>query len=376
MRATTFLVIAAVPALVHAQAYFELSSGELHEGRLGAFQGDSRLDTAIGRLALDADTKVMRRDPFGSREAVVLAADGLHADNAAGQLAVARFAAERGVWTAARSHLNRALQLDPDSGPALALAASWAARFQMNEFEAGPKPNVRKALEAWIKEGASRDWVGAAMVEAKTRPLDDALLLHPMLKALKTGQPPARWCAARVLSRLRSDPERIKPLYRRGVLDPSAVVRIECVRALKVTKDPVFCRLFGKSLASGNQAIRIAAAEALAELEIADGAEPLVRLLAGEDPVAPRNHIASTTQVAYVKDYDVEVAQGAVIADPVVDIVQEGVIHDFAVVSVTAERKVYFGALRRITKRDFGQDVGKWKAYVESTKAKGAPAGS
>ncbi len=51
---------------------------------------------------------------------------------------------------------------------------------------------------------------------------------------------------------------------------------------------------------------------------------------------APRLVVANTqranlqvlTEIAYVKDFDVEIAQGSVVADPVVDVVKEGVILD------------------------------------------------
>jgi type II secretory pathway component GspD/PulD (secretin) len=41
-----------------------------------------------------------------------------------------------------------------------------------------------------------------------------------------------------------------------------------------------------------------------------------------------RAHLQVITHVAYIKDYDVEIAQNAVIADPIVDVVKEGVILD------------------------------------------------
>lgn len=41
-----------------------------------------------------------------------------------------------------------------------------------------------------------------------------------------------------------------------------------------------------------------------------------------------RANLQVTTQVAYVKDFDVEIAQAAVIADPIVEVVREGVVLD------------------------------------------------
>jgi hypothetical protein len=41
-------------------------------------------------------------------------------------------------------------------------------------------------------------------------------------------------------------------------------------------------------------------------------------------PLAPA-HVTTTNQTAYVRDFEVEVREGAVIADPIVDVVQDGV---------------------------------------------------
>jgi hypothetical protein len=371
MRAILLLAIAAIPGLLPAQSFFELSTGDRCEGKVSGSAAISRIETAVGRLPLGDDVRVMRRDAFGPHENVALAEFALDDKNVAGQVAVAEYAAEQGIWTAARRHLNRALEAAPDDEQALALASKWADRFHLNAFEEGPKPNAHRALEAWLKEDLAKDWVGAAMVRAKVRGMRAADLLHPMIHALRTAEPQARWCAAQVLTGFRESPERIKPLYRRGILDASPVVRTECVRALKVTQDPVFAKLFAKSLASQVQAIRISAAQALAELEMPEGAEPIVRLLSGQTPVAPRNHFISTTQTAYVKDYDVQVAQNAVIADPIVDVVQDGVVLDVAVVSIQAEHRIYYAALRRMTKQDFGTDLAKWRAHLKIEPAGG-----
>lgn len=372
MRATFLLAIVALPAVAPAQGYFELSTGGRFEGKVSGSAAASRLETAVGRLPLAEDVRVLRRDGFGAHEGVAFAEFALDDKDVSGQVAVAAYAAEQGIWSAARRHLNRALETDPDSEAALALAAKWADRFHLNAFEEGAKPNLHRALEAWLKDDLTKDWVGAAMVRAKVRAMGASDLLRPMIRTLKAAEPQARWCAAQVLTAFRNEPERIKPLYRRGILDASPIVRTECVRALKATQDPVFCKLFAKSLASQVQAIRISAAEALGELEMPEGAEPVVRLLSGDMPVAPRNHIISTTQVAYVKDYDVQVAQNAVIADPIVDVVQDGTVLDVAVVSVQAERHIYFAALRRMTRQDFGTDLSKWRAHLRMPKTETA----
>ncbi|HVS08910.1 MAG TPA: hypothetical protein VMS76_03475, partial [Planctomycetota bacterium] len=58
-----------------------------------------------------------------------------------------------------------------------------------------------------------------------------------------------------------------------------------------------------------------------------------------------RANIAVLNQVAYVQDFDVEIAQGASIADPIVNVVQDGVILDVRPV-VSADRRFILMELR------------------------------
>ena len=141
--------------------------------------------------------------------------------------------------------------------------------------------------------------------------------------------------------RSRTDQAALPARHPRSVAD----VRTECVRALKVTKDPVFCQLFAKSLASKNQAVRIAAAEALGRARDGRGRRADRAPALGRRPVPPQQHHRSTTQVAYVKDYDVQVAQRR--GDRRPDRRHRAGRHglDVAVVSVQMERHVYFTAL-------------------------------
>ncbi|HYC76289.1 MAG TPA: HEAT repeat domain-containing protein [Planctomycetota bacterium] len=339
-----------------------LESGARHEARRRTSQEGVVLATALGDVVV-AKAQVASTAPI-TAEATAFAAtvEGLHPDNVAGQWAAGRAAAGRGLWTAARAHVNRVLQHDADHAGARGLAASWAATFRLHPFEAGPEASDSKVVAAWFENGAA-DWVGAAMVVAKCKGRKAESLLRPALKAMKAPTSSVRWAAAQVLADLRYEPERIKPLYRAGLVDRSPPVRREAVRALRGTNDPVFVQLYAKNLAHAEQAVRMTAAEALGELGMAEAVEPLLAA-ASSDGRPPRSHIAVVTQRAYVKDFDVEVAQGAVIADPVVDVVQDGTVLDVGVVAIVMERRVYFSALRRITGRKLGDDVNAWRAAL------------
>ncbi len=58
-----------------------------------------------------------------------------------------------------------------------------------------------------------------------------------------------------------------------------------------------------------------------------------------------RAHLAVLNQVAYVKDFDVEIAQAASIADPIVDVIQDGVVLDVRPV-VSADRRFIMMEMR------------------------------
>jgi hypothetical protein len=75
--------------------------------------------------------------------------------------------------------------------------------------------------------------------------------------------------------------------------------------------------------------------------------------------------VAITSQIAYVKDYDVEVAQTAFIADPVVDVIQDGAVLETAVIHVQVERRLYRDALRHLTGADFGTKPGAWRRWLD-----------
>jgi hypothetical protein len=361
----TLLLFAAPAERVVAQRSVEmvsLSSGEVHEARRTAVNEGILLETSLGSIVVDKKEIVGAVPSVGAQAEFDAAIDGLHPNNVAGQFAAAKLAASKGLWTATRASLNRVLEIDPDHEEARALVASYAARFRVNAFEGEKNNGDVKAVKDWL-EKAGDDPVAAVYAIEKTRTKSAEVVLRPALKALREPKPWARFAGANVVARCKFEPERIKPLYRAALVDAAPHVRRECVRALKGTNDPVFVGLFARNLYRAEQAVRMTAAEALGELGMKEAIEPLLAAASGE-PRAPRSFISVTTQRAYVKDFDVEVAQGAIIADPIVDVVQDGSVLEASVVSILIERRVYFTALRRLTGLAHGDDLNAWKASV------------
>ena len=330
------------------------------EGRVVLRGTKATLVTVFGELRIERDAAMAARDSAPERLACAERAAQIPKGFAAGHAALARWCVDRGLFTMAREQMELALAIDPGHKVVHEAAAKLAERF-------GPVwlVDVRRddIAETLLLQRAAIGRSEAAIALAAAQHVPAAELFRPALKALKLDQPHARWTATKVLARLRTEPLRIKPLFMLSLADATPVVRREAARALAATADPVFVKLYAKNLTHPEGQVRCRAAEAIAELGLAHGVAPL--LAAFEDSWKPaRANLTVTQQTAYLKDFDVEVAQGAVIADPVIDIVQSGVVLDVAVVSIVAERQVYRGALARLLKHDFGDSPAAWRAAL------------
>lgn len=369
-RFAVLAVLFAGSALAPAQKGLErivLSSGEVHEARRTTSEEGVQLTTALGTLTVKAADIAAATAATDAQKAFAADIEGLHPANVRGQAAAAKSAADKGLWTAVRTHANLALEADPEDAETRALLAKLAKTFRLNAFEGEDGHRRQKAVDDWCEQ-AGRDATAAVLAIEKARGTPASLLLRPALKALKSREPWSRYAAARLLTELRFEPERIKPLYRMSLVDRDARVRKAAVQALKATNDPVFVGLYARNLGRPEQSIRMTAGEALGELGMKEALEPLVAAAAGDGPRPPHSYISVTNQRAYVKDFDVEVAQGAVIADPIVDVVQDGTVLDVAVVQITIERHVYYTALRRLTGLKHADDPSLWRTALAAKK--------
>lgn len=277
-----------------------------------------------------------------------------------GHAALARWCVTKGLLKEAFLELSRALPLVP-AHPAVLAAIDELAFAVSTDWLAKARKDDR--VETLLLVHASAGFGEAAVAARLARDESAAEQLRVALKALEQRDASTRWAGAVVLAELRNAPLRIKPLYKATLLDEAAPVRRAAATALAVTADPAFVTLFAKHLANEHPSVRVRAAEALEVIDQAAGAEAVLRALEASFQPA-RANLTVTTQTAYVKDFDVQVAAGAVIADPVVAVVQSGVVLDVAVVSVVAERAVYRRVLARLLRRDCGEDPKAWRAAL------------
>ena len=173
-------------------------------------------------------------------------------------------------------------------------------------------------------------------------------------------------------------------VLRTTILDASSEVRAVAVALSRPLAD-VDVGYLATGLADQNAKVRIRTAEALGELGNPAAAKLLVlaaphagKGLAAADGVdgSVRAHIAVLEQQAYVRDFDVEVAQSSFIADPQIDTIQSGMVLDVTVHAVFSEPVIvdaYRKALRRLTSQDPGADPRGWPQWLIRQRNQAAP---
>ncbi len=277
-----------------------------------------------------------------------------------GHAALARWCVTKGLHREAFAEISQAVPLVP-AHPALLAAIDELAFAVSTDWLAMARKDDR--VETLLLTHASANFGEAAVAVRLAQDEAAAERLRVALKALEHRAASARWAGAKVLAELRDAPLRIKPLYKATLLDEAAQVRRAAASALAVTADPAFVKLFSKHLANEHPTVRVRAAEALEVIDQLAGADAVLRAFEASFQPA-RANLTVTTQTAFLKDFDVQVAAGAVIADPVVAVVQSGVVLDVAVVSIVAERTVYRRVLARLVRHDWGEDPKAWRAAL------------
>lgn len=368
MRIATLLAVAFhAAAPLGAQELLTLRDGSRLEGTVAERAGGLLVASPLGRRQLARDEVQSRESAEPLRARFESHRATRPASLRSARVALARWCFEQGLTSGCIEELEAALQMGAieDEG-AMQLAGRLSAQWQVHPGEDADKGRDRREyLQGLFRDYAARGFVQAAIAYHRVEPLREDPVFRLAMGQLRSESESARFLGATVAGAYRSNVERVAPLYRRSLADPSGTVRHASVRSLAGSDDPAFARLYAKNLDHGAQRVRMHAAEALGNLGAMQGAAPLIAALrATAGATVPRNHIAVTTQRAYVKDFDVEVAAGAVIADPVVDIVQDGAVLDVAAVAISIERTIYVQALKRLAGRDFGFDVAKWEAWL------------
>lgn len=268
-----------------------------------------------------------------------------------------------------------------------------AVTQQLRDFVATLEPllladNLRQAptserVAALLKPARSNERRGKATtrIELLARePRANQLLRH----AARHNASPARRLTALAALDRRGEPGNQRFVIRTAIVDRSKLVRRDVLKIvrLKATKQHVHYLAAGLQHASGK--VRKRTADALGGLGhpaaigllVKAGPHAATGLAGGSDGTTTRGHVAFLTQTSYVRDFDVEVASAAFIADPKVDVLQAGAVLDATVMGVTNVRSIrhaYRRALRKLTQQDPGRDPSQWAKKLQKQLAATTP---
>jgi hypothetical protein len=181
----------------------------------------------------------------------------------------------------------------------------------------------------------------------------------------------------------------IGPMAVHAVLDPAIDVRDEAILGLRAANDPKACGMLVQALANPSGLVRGNAIDALGRAGYREGVEPLIQLMMAASAAAAsgggangvRSNLFIGLQTAYVQDFNVEIAQAASIADPIVGALQSGVVFDVTVggvssVPITTEIWTAARALVRLTGERIGADPPAWEKWWKANRHRYVPGAS
>lgn len=338
------------------------SSWELREGR-----------DAWRALPLESVTRVVLEREALERRRQLLAK--VERNDSTQRVIAADWMLREGLADEALAELETVLGDEPDHPGALRVLTSPPVPL------AAPGSSSTAPLDAMRSASVRPRVVQELAIVALGRRADAEAVDAALAKALHSPATRMRSFAALALRRLRPGAQ-AKELLGRAVLDSSAQVREEAALALRAVGEEGLILPIVRALRSEHTSVRSNAADALGAMGFAAAVEPLINRLSsvsapqsgGGGWQAPAANIFVGRQVAYVQDYDVEVAQFASIADPQVNVALEGSVLDVRVIgvqqfSVATESRRIRGALARLTGANPGATNRAWLDWWEQNKA-------
>lgn len=254
-------------------------------------------------------------------------------------------------------------QLEPELLPRKYRAAATEAR-------------IRELLQGHRKsEGAGRR---QARIEVLAR---EANADKDLRREARRNQDPARRELALAALLRRGTTGNDAFAWRSAILDPDQGVRTSAMamsQELGIGEGAV--SYLAPGLGHGSAEVRIRTAEAFGALGDASAIAPIVAatpsVAALAAPVGAgenRAHVAFLQSTSYIRDFDVEIASAAFIADPKVDVLQSGSVLDVTIHSIQMERvrvyRAYRKALHSLAGSDPGTDPATWPDWLQRVEA-------
>ncbi len=342
---------------------------------------------AVERVALERDVLEEAR----VRERTLLRGRGLAASAAALQEARAAHAGwllDEGLVPEALRALDELLEEAPDQPRARALCLDARLALPLPALAAGAAgaDDGGADLEPFLASAARGDGVLREQAAARLRaalaprepaepsgsgaPLPVAALDRALCAELRHGDSRRRALAAFLLRR--GLPGRaLRELLARSTADGSRAVRLEANRALGDADDARVLGTLVRLLSAPRPETSARAVEALADIGHGAAVQPLIAFLerSRRSGAGGSGSVGFGTWTAVVGDFDVEVAQGAAIADPRPRVVGDGVSLDARILGTSetsSARALACDALERITGERPGRSSRAWSTWWQT----------
>jgi hypothetical protein len=281
-----------------------------------------------------------------------------------------------GLYKEAFATLDDVLRERPDHAEALGLLHSGTLPILLPPIDV-PADRLAEAHEALLDFASTSPPAlrEIAVHRLSTSADPDGLreLLQPRLTAKSAGvRSSAMLTLHRLPPRAEADEDELSTLLRRAVLDRADEVRMHASLALGDVGEEGLIVPIVAALDSKHPQVRMNAAQSLGQMGYRSAVEPLVNSLVnlapGDGAFRPRGTIHVGRQIAFVQDFDVDVAQAAAIGDPTIGTIQEGATLDVRVMGVSgpsaaAQSATLRKALENLTGAQPGKTRSAWKSW-------------
>ena len=246
-------------------------------------------------------------------------------------------------------------------------AAATRPQREAAEQKAGENKVRVELTRIASQDGASQDPDLVLRAVRALGGMEARFKLAPLAEALRCEPPALRVFAAEELARL-DDPLAAPALLKRAIYDPDAKARAAMALALKQLALPGTVAPLARALASQHSDTRVRAAQALGLLGDQAAMGVVIARWEARSGNFPNVYLAQVKQISYIQDFDVEVAQTSFIADPIVGVLQEGVVQSFRILATeqtfyTVERLAYHDALQNLAGTDMGDNAKAWSGF-------------
>ena len=233
-----------------------------------------------------------------------------------------------------------------------------------------------KHLWSWLEKRhtpametlAAQHFAGQAGDGATQTPEERAQWMGVLTQATETGSAPQRRLALHALKAWRGA-KSAPQLQRFALLDRSEEVRLQAGWLLGTLNEARSVHPLIDLVTHENATVRVRAAQALGQAGYAAAVPALVASLqsGGSPDRVPHAHVFFGKQTAYLQDFDVEVAAGSSVADPIVNVLPSGVVLDAGVRSISIERHLIEvrRSLHQITGHRPGATARSWNRWLE-----------